>query len=395
MQNFSSGDRSWQLTMPAGYRLELLARMDRPRMLALTDDHALLVGSYAGKVYRLPPPYDRVTIFAQSQEDNMHGVTVRKQSVWLAQEHSVYRIPYRPRSEPYTLKDFDHVADLPSRNGGHPSRTIKTGPNERIYVSLGISGNCSDEYIGNSYAFEDWRGGILVLREKAAAFDSSNHSKTADAKKTPWQVHASGLRNPIGFAWHPHTKVMYASNNGPDHLGYDHPGEYFSQILPGSFHGMPWFWFNGKRMQRDRCISSAPPRTDATPPHVTFPARNAPMDVAFVPPGAFDGAPENGAVVALHGSWATQPAGGFLGNKRTRRPPWIALVHFDHGKAQRITPLIEGFQNTDGERLARPIGLVFGADGALYFTSDGGSVEGLFRFSKKVEKRRRSPAQTN
>ena len=384
VQNFSIGATAWQLRMPDGYHLELLVRIERPRMLAFADDGAALVGSYAGKVYRIPQPYDRATIFAQLPTNNVHGVAIHDRRVWIARENGVYRIPYRPRSTPYRLQDFEHVAHLPARNGGHSSRTIKVGPDRRIYVSLGISGNCSDEYLGSGYAFEDWRGGIVVLRAAPATAAATSRGGVADAGRTHWQVQASGLRNPVGFDWHPQTQVMYASNHGPDHLGYAQPGEYFSRILPGSFHGMPWFWFDGVRMQRDACIRRTPPRADATLPLALFPARNGPMDVAFIPAGALDPTLENAAVVALHGSWATQPAGGFLGDSSTRRPPWIALVPFERNAAQpAVTGLIEGMQNASGERLMRPVGLAFGTDAALYLTSDGGAIEGLFRFSRK------------
>ena len=379
-QTVSVGDSSWQLTIPTGYQLELLVEISKPRMLAFADDSALLVGSHTGDVYRVPPPYDRATVFATLQRGNAHGVAVRTGSVWVASQSGVYRIPYRPRSSPYTPEDFQRIADLPSKNGGHSSRTIKVGPDNGIYVSLGISGNCSDEYIGAGYDFENRRGGVLVLRENAAAQDSP--SDTKDTRIARWHIYASGLRNPVGFDWHPRSGVMYASNHGPDHLGYDHPAEYFSRILPGSFHGMPWFWFDGEKVQRDRCIGRTPPRTDAVLPSVTFPARNAPMGVAFVPQDALGRMWEHDAIVALHGSWATQPAGGFFGAEATRRPPWIAVVHFDQGEALRVAPLIKGFQNTAGKRLARPTGLAFGTDGALYFTSDGGAVEGLFRFKR-------------
>ena len=372
-QKFSVNGLSWQLTLPVGYQLELLAEMEKPRMMVFANDDTLLIGSLTENVYRVPPPYTKAEIFAKLWGNNNHGIAIRDNKVWIARPNGVYQAPYPSPNTIYTLKDFNQMADLPAKTGGHFSRTIKVGPDNEIYVSLGISGNCSDEYIGADYDFEHRRGGIVKLRD---------NTKLIKSGIAQWEIYTSGLRNPIGFDWHPNTDVMYASNNGPDHLGYDHPAEYFSKILPGSFHGMPWFWFDGNKMVHDQCISSKPPRTDAISPSVTFPARNAPMDVAFVPPGALNKNWQNNAVVALHGSWATQPRGDLFGNRATRRPPWIALVYFDKGKAIKTHPLIEGFQNDNGKRLARPLGLAFGSDGALYFTSDGGEVQGLFRINK-------------
>jgi glucose/arabinose dehydrogenase len=87
------------------------------------------------------------------------------------------------------------------------------------------------------------------------------------------------------------------------------------------------------------------------------------------------------AIVALHGSWATRPSGGFIGPKATRRPPKVVVVRFDAGAAQRVDDLITGFQLPNGDRWARPVGLAIGPDGALYFTSDSGA-NALFRLAR-------------
>jgi len=363
-QVFKADGSSWRLSVPAGYRLELAAEMDGPRMLAPAGDGALLAGSVSKNIYRLEPPYTKPEVLAVPG-GFPHGVAVHNGDLLVARTDGLYRAPYRPGAR-LAAKDFRKVAPLPS--GGHASRTVAVGPDNRIYLSIGISGNCSDEYTGGDYDFDDYRGGVLVLAQ--------------DEGKARWRPFASGLRNPVGFDWHPETGALYASNHGPDHHGYDMPPEYFSRLDEGSFHGMPWFQFNGREVVRDDCIGRAPPRTDVTPPVATFPARNGPMGVAFVPRGAGDPAWAGAAVVALHGSWATRPRGGWIGPKASRRPPWLALVRFGGDGAASVEPLVEGFQNAAGERLARPVGVLFGADGALYFSSDGGAVEGLFRLSR-------------
>jgi glucose/arabinose dehydrogenase len=353
--------------VPKGYRLELLIRMDGPRMLTFAANGDLFAGSKSGKVYRLPPPYTKAEMLVQLG-DYPHSVAFRQGEILIAKTDGVYRAPYLPGQSVIAPEAVTLLAALPG-GGGHDSRTIAVGPDGRVYVSLGIQRNCSDQYLGEGYAFSDRRGGVMVLREVGG--------------KASWEPFASGLRNPVGFDWQPQTGVLYASNNGPDHLGYDQPPEYFSKLTPGSFHGMPWFQFDGRQVIRDDCVSSAPPRpiTEVSIPAATFPARNAPLGVAFVPKGAMDASLEFDAVVALHGSWGTQPDGGFMGGAATRRPPKIVVVRFHDGQALHVEDLITGFQLPDGKRWARPAGAALGPDGALYFSSDS-ETNGLFRLKR-------------
>ncbi len=353
--------------VPKGYRLELLSLLDSPRMLTFAANGDLFAGSKSGKVYRLPPPYTKPEVLVQL-DDYPHSVAFRNNEILIAQTHGVYRAPYKPGQAKIAADAVLLLAALPG-GGGHDSRTLGVGPDGRVYVSLGIQGNCNDQYLGAGYPFNDQRGGVLVLREGDG--------------KVSWEPFATGLRNPVGFDWQPRTGVLYASNNGPDHSGFEQPPEYFSRLTAGSFHGMPWFQFDGKQIVRDDCSGREPPRPlkDVLPPVATFPARSAPMGVTFVPDGAMDARLARDAIVALRGSWGTNPGGGFFGSAASRRPPQVVVVRFKDGQAVRVDDLISGFQLPDGKRWARPVGVAIGPDGALYFSSDS-EVNGLFRLKR-------------
>ena len=215
--------------VPKGYRLELLTdKLDGPRLLTFANDGDLIIGSKSGKIYRVPPPYTSPEVLV-TLDDYPHSVALRRGEMLIARTNGLYRAPYRPGQKSIALESVTLLARLPG-GGGHNSRTVGVGPDGRVYVSLGIQGNCSDQYLGDEYPFDERRGGIFVLRDEGG--------------QARWEAYGSGLRNPVGFAWHPHTGAMYASNNGPDHLGYEQPPEYFSRVTAGSFHGMPWFQFD-------------------------------------------------------------------------------------------------------------------------------------------------------
>ena len=361
------GGTSHPVTLPAGFRLDVLTEdLDGPRLLTFGPNGDLFIGSRSGNVYRLPPPYRQAQVLLRLG-GYPHSVAFRAGEILIARTDGVYRAPYRPGQERIRPADVTLLAALPG-GGGHNSRTLAIGPDGRVYVSLGISGNCSDQYLGEGYPFEDRRGGVLVLDETGAA--------------PQWRPYAAGLRNPVGFDWHPATGVMYASNNGPDHWGFEQPPEYFARLEAGAFLGMPWFQFDGTAIRRDDCVRSRPPRPQAevTAPVLTFPARNAPMAVAFVPAGGMIPEFAGDAVVALHGSWATRPHGQSFGDPASRRQPKLIVARFLDGKALRVDDLVTGFQLPDGRRWARPVGVAVGPDGALYFTSDAGA-NALFRLS--------------
>lgn len=366
-QSLTVDGKSRTVRVPRGYRLEWLGGMDTPRMLTFAANGDLFAGSRSGKVYRLPPPYTRAEVLVELG-DYPHSVAFGPGEILIARTHGVYRVPYRAGQSRIAEDDVELLAALPG-GAGHDSRTVGVGPDGRVFVSLGIQRNCSDQYVGAGYPPDEQRGGVLVLRERGG--------------EASWSPFASGLRNPVGFAWQPQTGVMFASNNGPDHLGYDQPPEYFSRLDAGSFHGMPWFQFDGKQLKRDDCVTSIPPRpvNEVTPPVATFPSRNAPLGVTFVPKGAMDAQLEFDAVVALHGSWGTKPGGGFIGRSSTRRPPKLVAVRFQDGQAVRVDDLVTGFQLPDGDRWARPAGVAVGPDGALYFSSDS-EANGLFRLKR-------------
>lgn len=368
-QSIELAGQHYTVRLPTGYRLELLGdKLDGPRLLTFLPNKELLIGSKSGHIYRLYPPYTHPQVLL-TLDDYPHSVAYRNGELFIAQTHGLYKLAYQPGQQSVDAAHLQRVAVLPG--SGHSSRTVRVGPDQRIYLSLGISGNCSDEYLHDTYAFKYRRGGILVLEE--------------NTHKTRLVPYASGLRNPVGFDWHPQSGVMYASNNGPDHQGFELPPEYFSRIETGSFHGMPWYQFNGQTIRRDSCIRRQAPKpvTTVPAPVATFPARNAPMGVSFIPAKAMDHRFIFDAVVALRGSWATRTKGNSVADQATRRPPKLVVVRFDDGRAQGVDDLVTGFQLDNGKRWARPVGVAIGPDGDLYFTSDSG-INGLFRLRRLI-----------
>ncbi len=365
------GDKTYSIELPHNYKLELINdQLSRPRLFSFARNKDLFIGSRSGTIYHLKPPYTNV--YAETDFGGYpHSIAFRYQKtgveVFLAETEGLYLAKYSSEEFQLRKKDFTLIAELPG-GSNHSSRTVGVGPNQSVYLALGISGNCSNEYLDNSYRFADRRGGVFILDEAG--------------EKPRLKPFASGLRNPVGFDWQPETNDLYASNNGPDHLGYEEPREYFSLLEAGSFHGMPWYQLIDNKIERDNCIKRKPPLPidKVVPPIASFDARSAPMGVAFIDNSTLDSNYSGDAIVAIHGSWGTKPSGGFLGSPASRRHPKLVRVEFKDGNAIATHDFITGFQLENGGRWARPMGVDIGPDGNLYFTSDANN-EGLYRLS--------------
>ena len=360
---FTVGPYTFAVQLPEGFVVEILSlELRGPRILHFYGER-LFIGSKSGSVYWLDPPYTQPNELV-NLPDYPHSVVVKNNRIYVAQTGSVSSAPYSVDTVSLSADQFKEVVELPGGRG-HNSRTLKEGPDGKLYVSLGITGNCSDEYLSDSYGFAKRRGGVFAIE--------------TDNGQSSLKPFASGLRNPVGLDWHPETAEMYTSNNGPDHLGYEQPREYFSRVEEGSFHGMPWFQHIDGEIQNDDCAATKAPLSSDTvvAPVASFPARIAPMDLTFVPSDIAYDDYEHDALVALHGSWATSNGQGD-GNPASRREPKIVRVDFDEGVAGDVMDFMTGFQLEDGQRWARPIGIAVGPDGHIYFSSDAG-IQGLYR----------------
>ncbi|MGB5986900.1 MAG: PQQ-dependent sugar dehydrogenase, partial [Desulfobacterales bacterium] len=313
-QTLTVNGHTIQLRVPNGLRVQYLAGMDAPRFLTLGPDQELIVGSRGDALYRLKKPYRTPETLVRLAGRN-HSVAYRTGQLFVAESGGLHGAPYGGSATVLNAGDFSLVVALPAQTGGHWSRTVVMGPDARLYIGIGISGNCSDEYLDASYLFERRRGGVFVVDETGAL-----------PRLRPF---SAGLRNPIGLAFHPQTQTLYATNAGPDNLGYDQPPEVFSALTQGSFHGMPWFQYYNGAFRSGECATSPAPRpaSEATPPSATFAARSTPEGIAFVTTSRLSGEFQGNALVAIHGSWAVAPGAG----QESRRPPKISMVRFSNG----------------------------------------------------------------
>jgi glucose/arabinose dehydrogenase len=182
-------------------------------------------------------------------------------------------------------------------------------------------------------------------------------SMTLDGKDV--QIVARGVRNTLGFDWHPVSGEMYFTDNGRDWLSEDIPNDELNRVTqPGKENfGFP-YCHQGNIPDSEfgwghKC-------TDYTPPIALLGPHAAALGMTFYTGSQFPEKYKNAIFVARHGSW----------NRTIRFGGDVVAVHLDNnGNLQNIEPFVTGFIE-DNKYLGRPVGVFEMKDGSLLITDD-------------------------
>ncbi|MFC7670255.1 PQQ-dependent sugar dehydrogenase [Hymenobacter humi] len=213
------------IKLPKGFRISYFAQnVPDARELALGPDGTVYVGTSGGgskgKVYALPDKNrdgkaDAVIPIA-SGLNSPNGVAVRQGSLYVAEINRIIRfdnIAANLRKPPRPVVVYDKLPDNP----WHGMRYIAFGPDGLLYVPVGAPCNsCEPE--------KPIFGTINRLRPDGTGFQNV----------------ATGVRNTVGFDWHPQTKELWFTDNGRDMLGDNLPADELNRAPgPGSILASP------------------------------------------------------------------------------------------------------------------------------------------------------------
>jgi Raf kinase inhibitor-like YbhB/YbcL family protein len=179
-------------------------------------------------------------------------------------------------------------------------------------------------------------------------------------------VWATGLRDTIGWGWHPQTGELWGMDQGIDWLGDALPEEELNKIERGNRYGWPYFWGNNQvnpHLDPPGKLSKAEWQKRSVPMVLGYTAHSAPMQLSFYDGPQFPTEYRGDAFVSMHGSWNRKPASGYE----------VVRIHFRDGAPESIEPFVTGFVTARGES-GRPCGNAVAADGALLFTDDRNGV---------------------
>jgi glucose/arabinose dehydrogenase len=343
----ATGAGEGSLRLPPGFHLTRFAQgLDNARFLRVTSRGDVVVSQpREGRITLLFADADGDgasdgSITLLSGLDRPHGLALREGFLYVAEMTAVGRIAFDQAARKATGAFERVITGLPS-GGNHWTRTIGFGPDGFLYVSVGSSCNVCLE--------EDPRRAAISRYDPAT-----------------WQgkIFATGLRNPVGFAWRTSNEVgapgseLIATDNGRDLLGDDFPPCELNRIVEGGFYGWPFANGNGVS-DPDFGAGHEKEIASSLQPIHGFAAHNAPLGIAFLEAPATPEPYRGAALVALHGSW-----------NRTRKDGYkVVSLHWDASGNITERDFLTGFledENVSG----RPVDIAQGADGAIYVSDD-------------------------
>ncbi len=333
---------------PPGYDVTVFAEgLDHARWMAVAP---------TGEVFLAQPRIDAVTLLFDSTGDGRadkiipfadgfdtpHGLALHGEHLYVADLSGVWRVPFeagqrRADVEPERITPRGAFGE----SGGHWTRNIVFSPNgEKFYVAIGSEGNIAEE---------------PLPRASIKQFNADGSSG---------KVFASGLRNPVGIAFHPRTGMLFTVVNERDGMGDGLVPDFLTSVQEGGFYGWPYAYIGPNPM---------PGFADRRPelvkrsivPEVLFQSHSAPIGMAFADSPQFPIDWRDDAFVALQGSWNSAVPTGYK----------VVRVPFENGEPLGwYENFITGFW-VDTERgwggtsqaqvIGRPAGLALWNDGSL------------------------------
>ena len=321
------------ISLPAGFSIEEYADVPNARSLALGDSGTVFVSNRKGRSVFAVVAGDggTRTIELAKGMNAPNGIALHDGNLYVAEIERVTRyVDIENRLD--DVPEAEELAiDLPSERH-HGWRYIGFGPDDKLYIAIGAPCNVCDK-----------SGFAEIIRMNP---DGSGR-----------ETYASGIRNSVGFTWHPDTNELWFTDNGRDMLGDDLPPcELNHAPRPGLHFGFP-YCHGGElldpRFGEDKDCADYTPPAQKLGPHV------APLGIKFYTGDMFPEEYHGQIFIAEHGSWNRTEKIGYR----------ITLVRLENGVPVSYEPFAEGW--LQGESVTgRPVDLLVLDDGSMLVSDD-------------------------
>ncbi len=340
-----------KIKLPPGFKIEVYAEVKNARSMAMSPSGVLYVGNRNdNKVYAVKDTdgdmvADKRWVIASGL--NMpNGVAFKDGDLYVAEVSKITKYP-----------SIESKLDNPPApviiNDKFPTEThhgwkyIAFGPDGKLYVPVGAPCNIckKDEPIYAS-----------ITRMNA---DGSGR-----------EVYVNGVRNTVGFTWHPDTKEMWFTDNGRDMMGNDIPPCELNKVTAAGQHfGYPYC--HGGTIA-DPEFGSAQPCSEFVAPAQNLGPHVAPLGLKFYTGSMFPATYNNQVFIAEHGSWNRDEKIGYR----------VSLVRITNSESTGYETFAYGWLDEEEQKAwGRPVDVLIMKDGSMLVSDDHANV--IYRISYK------------
>ena len=338
-----------RVKLPPGFAIEAFAEnVDNARSMALGAKGTLFVGTRsAGKVHAIRHDGRKATeVITFASGLNMpNGVAFRDGALYVAEVSRVWRFDAIETTLPRPAKPVLVYDKYPS-DRHHGWKFIAFGPDGWLYAQVGAPCNICDR--------EAPYASITRLKPDGSAME----------------VFARGVRNSVGFDWHPQTKELWFTDNGRDSMGDDVPPDELNHAPRAGMHfGYP-YCHGGDIADPD--FGSKRPCAEFAKPAQRFGAHVASLGMRFYTGSMFPAEYRDRIFIAEHGSWNRSKKSGYR----------VMMAKVEGGKVVEHTVFAEGFLDAAADSAwGRPVDVLVMPDGALLVSDDHANA--IYRISYK------------
>jgi glucose/arabinose dehydrogenase len=330
------------IKLPPGFHVSIFAEVPNARSMTLSPKGTVFVGNRrGGKVYAVVDAdrdgkADNVYTIA-SGLDSPNGVAFRDGALYVAENSRILRFDDIEKTLTHPPKAVVVNEEYP-KDRAHGWKFIAFGPDGKLYVPVGAPCN---------------------ICERSEPIYASITRINPDG--TGREIFAHGVRNTVGFDWHPRTGELWFTDNGRDWMGDDMPADELNRAPRKGMHfGFPYIHQGdvpdpehgqGKKME------------EFTPPVRKLGPHVAALGMRFYTGKMFPEEYRGHIFIAEHGSWNRSSPIGYR----------VTLVKLSGSQAVSYVPFAEGWLQ-GGQAWGRPVDVLVMPDGALLVSDDMAGV---------------------
>tara|TARA_B100001750_G_scaffold133463_1_gene106116 strand:- start:8583 stop:9749 length:1167 start_codon:yes stop_codon:yes gene_type:complete len=338
-----------KIILPEGFEIKIYADdVENARSMAISPSGTIFVGNRnEDNVFALKDTdgdnvIDKKYLITNKLKNMPNGVAFHDGDLYVAEVNKIWKfenieenLSYADKFDEYLEEPILISDDFPS-DRHHGWKYISFGPDGKLYVPVGAPCNICES-----------RNEIYASITRMNS-DGSNR-----------EIYVKGVRNTVGFTWHPETKQLWFTDNGRDMLGDNIPPCELNKVTEKDQHfGYPYCHgndigdpeFGGKYSCSDFVMP-----VQNLGPHV------APLGLKFYTGKMFPDEYKGDIFIAEHGSWNRSKKIGYR----------ISRVKIENNKSVGYETFIYGWLDDDEqEAWGRPVDILILEDGSMLISDD-------------------------